>query len=358
MSNAMKERYPTEKLSQRPRPLHKDKLTLNNSIDIPKISEKKLPHIKTSSMSPYSISHVRSYKKIESSKKKPMLSYCKKQVINYDPKSQDKKLHYSNSQVSYESGNILEAKSQACNSVSDMIKIIEGQNNLQKKLEACEGVFEEIIDKDKEFSLVLKVIKKEYENVISYQSITLKKQTCEICELENIKCELTNEIGKILEINKNLTCKLQDSNKKYNDLSIKYLQIVDKSLHQGDDDINKLYKENQKYMEVLKKQSNETKCYKIKAKKMMGLLLALERNGYPVEKVYNSEIRKIKFFEKDVEGSIFLNEANDKDELIEKIMKFDTSYDIPLMNTSKTDNHSFISDSEADFLLSFIKIKD
>lgn len=46
---------------------------------------------------------------------------------------------------------------------------------MQKKLEACEGVFEEIIDKDKEFSIVLRVIKKEYENAILCQSITLKK---------------------------------------------------------------------------------------------------------------------------------------------------------------------------------------
>lgn len=90
----------------------------------------------------------------------------------------------------------------------------------------------------------------------------------------------------------------------------------------------------------------------------MGLLLALEKNGYPVKKVYNSEIRKIKILEKDVEGSIFLNETKDKEELNEKMLKFDTSYEIPLINTNKMDNCSFISDSETDFLLSFIKVKE
>lgn len=72
-----------------------------------------------------------------------------------------------------------------------------------------------------------------------------------MCELENIKCELTNELEKILEINKDLTYQLQDANKEYNDLSIKYLKISDNNLHQSDNDINKVYKENQKYVEVL-----------------------------------------------------------------------------------------------------------
>lgn len=72
-----------------------------------------------------------------------------------------------------------------------------------------------------------------------------------MCELENIKCELTNELEKILEINQDLTYQLQDANKEYNDLSIKYLKISDNNLHQSDNDINKVYKENQKYVEVL-----------------------------------------------------------------------------------------------------------
>ncbi|OMJ67616.1 hypothetical protein SteCoe_35165 [Stentor coeruleus] len=358
MSNAMKQSFSVGKPSQRFKTSHKDKLALNSSIEIPKISEQKLPQIKQSSLSPYSKSHAKSYKKLECCNKKPVFSYSKKQVINYEPKRQDKKLYYSHSLASCEGGSIVEVKSPICDTVSDMVKIIEGQNNMQKKLEACEEVFEEIIDKDKEFSVVLKVIKKEYENVISCQSITLKKQTCELLELENIKCELSSELEKMLETNKDLTTQLQNINKKYNELSIKCLKNLDKSLNQSEDDIKKMYKENKNYLEVLKKQSNEMKYYKIKAKKMMELLLALEKNGYPVEKVYNSEIRKIKIIEKDAEGSIFLNETKDKVELNEKIMKFDTSYEIPLINTSKIDNCSFISDSEADFLLSFIKVKE
>lgn len=87
----MKQSFSAEKVSQRSRPLHKDKLALNNSIEFPKISEQKLPNIKQSFFVSLFYISCEIIQKNRKQQKKPMFSYNKKQVINYEPKRQDKK---------------------------------------------------------------------------------------------------------------------------------------------------------------------------------------------------------------------------------------------------------------------------
>lgn len=364
MSSNTKQISLAEKSPQETRKLQKKKnrLALNTSIEFPDSSLQKLPQIKPSTLSPYAMQPTRSYKSLEESKSKPMVSISKKQVINYDQKRHGKKLFYSHSLVSSKGENYVEKNNGNFDKVCEMMKSIEGNNDMQKKLEVYGEVIDEVIDKNQAFNGVLKVLKKGYEQVIITQSLVLKNQSRQILEMENFKNELSFNIEKLIEKNKDLYNQLQDVQRKCNEMSIKYLKIVDKNFQlatQKDNNFNECVKENKNIEEVIKKQNSEIRLYKIKAKKMMELILALEKKGYPVEKVYNSEVKKSKKLDKDIEDLNFHNDLKESEYLNEKSSKIDISNEIPFINAgADAENCTFISDSETELFLSLINIKD
>ncbi|OMJ82424.1 hypothetical protein SteCoe_16900 [Stentor coeruleus] len=364
MSSNTKQISLAEKSPQETRKIYKKKirLALNTTIEFPDSSLQKLPQIKLTSLSPYAIQPTKSYKNLEESKIKPMISVNKKQVINYDQKRNDKKLFYSHSLVSSKGENYIEKNNTNFDRVCEMMKSIEGNNDMQKRLEVYGEVIEEVIDKNQAFGGVLKILKSGYEQVIITQSIVLKSQSRQILEMENLKNELSFNIEKLIEKNKDLSNQIKDIQRKYNEISTKYLKIADTNFQlitRKDNNFNEYVKENKNTEEMIKKQNTEIRHYKIRAKKMMELILALEKKGYPVEKVYNSEVKKYKKLDKGIEDINFHNDLKELENLNEKSFKIDISNEIAFISAGvDAENCTFISDSETELFLSLISIKD
>ncbi|CAG9333195.1 unnamed protein product [Blepharisma stoltei] len=165
-------------------------------------------------------------------------------------------------------------------------------------------MFAEIIEKDTLFGPLLLKIQHAYEDwMISATSDykeTSQNLKFELSELSK-KCQLQNEdkktmdrkIEKLSKENYELSKSLEEQEERYAELQEKIFKIADIKIDQlpKDDETWKfLVAENQNYASVCENMRNELKNYAYKEKKLLKLVLAMKKRGYPVEEIYDQEV--------------------------------------------------------------------
>ena len=100
--------------------------------------------------------------------------------------------------------------------------------------------------------------------------------------------------------------------------------------------------ENQSYSEVCKKMKKDIKNYKAKEKKLLKLVLAMKKRGYPIEEVYN----------KDVYGITDEYEENSESDRIlsGSASEVQKPSNVPALRIDKLEPESFTSSSCSSFV--------
>lgn len=330
-------------------------------LDVPK---KLLSRSIALSSSPYAIKQVRSVKNLENIKIRTHNTMPKKSIKLF--KNQDKsfnmdskkKLMSSFSFISSDELSRIETKEISMSRAEVLLKKLENVAGNKEKFEACHGVFNEIVDDDKEFieigyRTLFKIIKKEYDRVIKYQRKEIENQIQDIKELESIKILLSSELEKLINQNKDLSYKFDELHKKYTEVSDKFLKITNIELtnfEKTDENWIKILQENRMYEEALYNLKKDLTYYKVKTKKMMKLIVVFEQKGYPVEDIYNKEVKKKKSLPR-YDGSDSLPDDTDNENIISgKSKDIIRPSKVPELNFSLVEPNSFTSESQSDQL--------
>ena len=205
-------------------------------------------------------------------------------------------------------------------------KISENQDIHQEYSE----FFEEIIEKDTIFSEILKKIKKHYDNLL----INMKKEISQITEHTNKQIEEKQSYIKMLERiskeNIELGSEVQRMENICTDLQVAIDDIRNINLEnvpRNDEDWKALIFENSQYSVLCHNMKLDIRDYQFKEDQLIKLVDALKNRGYPVDQIYEEDVRTK--LETDSDSSKSLNTSKFKKiptlEL-SKILKSSDSY--------------------------------
>ncbi|OMJ72707.1 hypothetical protein SteCoe_28772 [Stentor coeruleus] len=317
--------------------------------------------------SPYAIKQVRFNKGLDKLKIRSHCVLPKKSIklfknheksFNTDSK---KNLISSFSFLSSEEHSRIETKEISQNRVELLMKKLENTMGINNKFEICQTVFAEILDIDKEcfeaeYRNLLQIIKKEYDKIVRYQRNELENQINDIRELENMKGDLSNELEKLIEQNKDLSLRYSELNGKYNEVSDKFLKIASielDTLDKTDENWVVLLQKSRIYEEAVYNLKKDIKYYKSKTKKMMKLLVAFEKKGYPIEEIYINEVKNKKSLPK-YDGSDSIPDDTDNENIVSgKSIKAIRPSKVPELNFSLLKPNSFTSESDSSQLSAY-----
>ncbi|OMJ72781.1 hypothetical protein SteCoe_28699 [Stentor coeruleus] len=174
---------------------------------------------------------------------------------------------------------------------------------LVEKYEVYKGIFEEVIQKDKTFSSVLKKIKEIYEE---FYEASLKEHTKKMKEKNDILTAslikrdeelglLDKRIRKISTENYELAKSLERSEEICNGVQDRLNRISKFSLENVPKDEQtwkSLIIENEAYSISFKNMESKIKSAKSNEKKLRQLVLEIKKSGFPVEEFYEKTIKK------------------------------------------------------------------
>ncbi|OMJ72706.1 hypothetical protein SteCoe_28771 [Stentor coeruleus] len=275
-----------------------------STTNVEKLEKIKKSLFKTSIFtSPYASKEACSLQLLDKIKFKPKIKPVKKYFRTFVKPAQSvdicekKTFGTSASFLSSEEVNKSENKDKLIKRIRKILEKIENPCDEEDKtrLQLCQAAFNEVIEYDKEFSVVLQIIKKEYEKGLKLQAEELDRKNQRIRELEKAKKHLTSDIKKTIIENKDLMDKYDELRESLSKISEKLLKIADFStqdLDKTEENWNKLVQVNKLYEEELGQSKKETEYYRHKARKMIKILIMLEKKGFPVEDVYNDARRK------------------------------------------------------------------
>lgn len=275
-----------------------------STTNVEKLEKIKKSLFKTSIFtSPYASKEACSLQLLDKIKFKPKIKPAKKYFRTFVKPAQSvdicekKTFGTSVSFLSSEEVNKSENKDKLIKRVRKILENIEKpcDKDDRTRLQTCQTAFNEVIEYDKDFSFVLQVIKKEYEKVLKLQAEEIDRKNQRIKELEKAKKHLTSDIKKTIVENKDLMEKYDELRESLSKISEKLLKIADFSTHDLDkteENWEKLVQVNKLYEEELGQSKKETEYYRHKARKMIKILIMLEKKGFPVEDVYNDARRK------------------------------------------------------------------
>ncbi|OMJ82428.1 hypothetical protein SteCoe_16905 [Stentor coeruleus] len=252
------------------------------------------------SSSPYAIKLTNSCKNLNTTNKIPSLKMMKK--TNIFVKDTEKTVLANDtgprfsfsSTVYFDDNSKSRNKSNFSDEVEKMISSINDQMEKSAKFEACRAAFDEVIEKDKDFSPVLQIIKREYEKIIKSSKSHLERKTKLLDDLERARSYLSSELECCVTQNRELICKIDYLNTKCKAFTCKLTQLAEtdiNSLEQNDINWKKLIEENLLYRASTYNLEKDLAYYRSKASKMMKLISVIEKSGYPVEEVYKYEVR-------------------------------------------------------------------
>jgi hypothetical protein len=172
-----------------------------------------------------------------------------------------------------------------------------------EKYEMYKGIFEEIIQKDKKFSMVLRKIKDMYEDFydasLKEHTSRLKEKVDGLNELVAKKNEeiagLDKKIKKLSVENYELARSLDRSEEICNGIQNRLNKISKFNLEgveRTDENWKALIVENQAYSASFKNIEKKLKASKENEKKLKNLLVDIKKFGFPVEEFYEKKIRK------------------------------------------------------------------
>lgn len=192
------------------------------------------------------------------------------------------------------------------------------------RFKVYQKMFEEVIHRDERFGSLLTKIKLAYEDwhhadgkptLTERLKAELNEKTQELARSKQDNSQLSKKVTKLAKENVELSRSLEDSEARYLDLQdrlVKLTQVKCDSVPRDESSWQYLVSENKYYAEVFKTLKQDLKYLKRREDKLLKLVYALKKQGYPVEQVYKEECRKSKQSKlpyKEVQGS----NADDED---------------------------------------------
>mmetsp|Transcript_2730 Transcript_2730/g.6036 ORF Transcript_2730/g.6036 Transcript_2730/m.6036 type:complete len:497 (+) Transcript_2730:47-1537(+) len=186
------------------------------------------------------------------------------------------------------------------------------------KFKIYQKMFEEVINRDERFGSLLTKIKLAYEDwhysegkptLTERLKAELNEKVEELIRIKQEHTQLSKKVSKLAKENVELSRSLEDSEARYLDLQdrlLKLTQVKCDSVPRDESSWQYLVSENKYYSEVFKNLKRDMKYLKHREDKLLKLIYALKKHGYPVEQVYKEECRKTKQSKlpyKEVKGS-------------------------------------------------------
>lgn len=257
------------------------------------IKNKKKSRDSLFSSSPYALNNSLSLKVIDKSKKKYSISIRKQ---NIKPLQNLKKNPFClNITKNLNSFYLNKSNEESDDEYKDyrhaLLRKIEKAGEMGKKFEVCKEVLDELIEKEKNFGHLLSIIKREYDNAITFNELendTLRK---DLRREENIKTKLSYELKKIIRQYKDLNENYDKLQQSYEEISSKLTRITTldvSSISKTDENWGKVIEENRLYEETLYNVAKELDYYKTNYKKMRKIVQACEKQGFSIKEMYKS----------------------------------------------------------------------
>lgn len=348
-------------------PLFQEKLSKECNISYQQTLQVSSPSIETSglmkkpsrqtkqySSSPYAPKKTYSLKNIQKGKIKPNftklpeeLRYFRKNKTTLNSNG-SKKIFSSYSILNPGETNI---KDTPQDKYLELIRKIDDQKEKKSKFEVSKAIFSLILEESKDLTGVLRVIKKEYEQFIKDQAKEFEKLKANLQDIEKMKSLLSVELEQSMQQNKDLKSSLSSLHEKYMKISDKFFKIINfdsSELQKTDENWTRLCQENRMYEDALQKVSEDCKYYKSKAKKMMKLLVAIEKKGYPVEEVYNKEVKKQNALPKYEGDEQPLDDTDHENIVTGKNPRVNKPFDIPDLDLECVEPDIFSSSEQED----------
>lgn len=188
-------------------------------------------------------------------------------------------------------------------SIYNTSKKVQSYTMIVEKYEMFKGIFDEIIQKDKNFSSILKKIKEAYEEFyeVSIREHThrLKEKNDNLNQVVSKKCEeianLDRRIKKLSTENYELARSLERSEEICNGIQNRLNKISKFSLdgiERTDENWKALVIENQAFAISFKNLEKKLKNFKTGEKRFKKLLIEIKKTGFPIEEFYEKTIKK------------------------------------------------------------------
>lgn len=212
--------------------------------------------------------------------------------------------------------------------LSENLKALKQKENSEcmsgDKIEVYRKIFGEVIDRDKTYGNILVKIKCAYEEliqVIKNNGNSLQLQQ-EIADVNDKVKQLTDErkvifrkIEKLARENAELSRSLDENEARYNELQEK-LCLISKTNVEAipKDEISWkfLVAENQNFLEICKQMKSEMRNFRSKERKLLKLVMAMKKRGYPVEEVYENDVVKRRKIERHNDSEKPENESEEE----------------------------------------------
>lgn len=177
------------------------------------------------------------------------------------------------------------------------------------KFDVYRKIFLEVIEKDKTYGNLLLKIKNAYEEYIAVCSFNnnqannadLRQEANDLNEkLRELLADrkmVYKKVEKLAKENVELSRSLEESESGYGELQEKLLLISKTKtddLPKDDKSWKYIVAENKLLVDMCKQMKEELKLFRTKEKKLLKLILAMKKRGYPVEEVYEKDIMKKK----------------------------------------------------------------
>lgn len=270
---------------------------LSPNIDNMYLKKNQSFQLKNFSTSPYAVTKKLTLKTLDKVKANLKISSFQDEIIKFRKNSKalstdsTMKIFSANSSLSQ---NDCAFKDLPLNKYMEFVRKIEDQKDRKGRFEVLKAVFSHIIEGNKELSTILKFIKNEYETFIKDQAKDFEKQKDSIKDIENVKLLLSAELDQTLKEKEEIKRSFDSLHKNYISISDKLLKIINtnvNTLEKTDENWNNLCYENQVLKEAFKKITDDHDYYKFKAKKMMKILIFLEKKGIPIKDIYKNEVK-------------------------------------------------------------------
>lgn len=329
----------------------KPRILARPSIENIKAKKQNIPKRKYFSTSPSTSKLSSSVKELESIYNKQKNSYSTK--ITDRINNQQKKKTCSLTFQSAEEITNPDIKAKNLEKMQDLMRNIELQEDKQKRFNLCQNLFQALLNTDIEYISILKVIKYEYEKAITCQYSLLKQQDSDLKNMERIKNLLSSEVMKLVSNNRTLLQKLEETEKKYTNFTIA-MSFDFSNISYSEENWQKLLHYTKSCKENLEIASQEAQYYKVKATKMMELLVVCERKGYPLDEIYRKEVKRRTVIPIKREFEDIPDDTDNEDIVTGKKEYFHKAKNVPGLTLPNSQNDSL----EEDFIQELHDIRD
>ena len=323
--------------------------------DKPVFIRKSKTHLTGMITSPYAIQNSGTLQGQIKSKSKASLGAALKQKIALQTSlslEMKSSLHqsFSNSLIEDYKGNYDKAD-RLLSKFNKMIKANNLKKTKEENINVCRLILDELISYEKAFAPLLEKIKDQYEIFIKDKVVENESIQCQIKEFNTLNSLLSSEVSKLLEEREELMSKYNSCN----NISSKAADIMPEANQNNDIKENydisylkKLSEENQVLNEAFGSMQQDLKYYKNISKELTKLLLIIKKKGYPIEEIYNTEVKKKKTLPHYLGDEGIPDDTDTENIITPKPSTFQRPNYIPALNFSLVEPNSFTSESGND----------